>query len=119
MPDGPKRGLGSNSIDFVVDDIRSDVERLHARRGVPKRQLVCVSQNACYIALEVDTSPPVSILIWAADSSVADALCTELREPGRELRVLEDDSQMAAAGRSESLLVAQAGPRVLGRAAAC
>ena len=56
--------------------------------------------------------PPTTILIWAPDPAVADALVLNVSEPGRAVRLLDDDAQLAASGSSGRLLVAQAGPRL-------
>jgi hypothetical protein len=54
-----------------------------------------------------------AILIWAHDAALAESLLDYLAEPGRSVRVLDSDAQLAAAGASSgSLLVAQAGPRL-------
>jgi hypothetical protein len=54
----------------------------------------------------------VRILIWAHDPAVAEALVQQVSEPGRAVRVLEDDADLAASSSSGGLLVAQAGPRL-------
>jgi hypothetical protein len=54
----------------------------------------------------------MSILIWVTDVFLGEALVEQLEGPGRDLRVLEDDGELAAAGASGNLLVAQAGPRL-------
>src|SRR5579859_3612697 len=56
--------------------------------------------------------PSLTILIWATDSAVAEALAHDLSEPGRAVQVLDGDAQLAASGNTGSLLVAQAGPRL-------
>lgn len=54
-----------------------------------------------------------TILIWAHDAALAEALLDYLTEPGRAVRVLDGDAELAAAGTNNgSLLVAQAGPRL-------
>jgi hypothetical protein len=59
------------------------------------------------------TAPPsITILIWAHDPELAQALVLNVSEPGRVVQVLEDDAQLAASGASGSLVVAQAGPRL-------
>jgi hypothetical protein len=60
----------------------------------------------------VQAPPLLPILIWAIDVRLAEALCAELDEPGRALRVLDDDGELAASGSSGMLLVAEAGPRL-------
>jgi hypothetical protein len=57
-------------------------------------------------------APPSTILIWAHDPTVAIDLALNVDEPGRAVRVLDDDAQLAASGSSGRLLVAQAGPRL-------
>jgi hypothetical protein len=57
-------------------------------------------------------APPKTILIWAHDPAIADALVQEVTEPGRSVHVLADDAELATSGSSGSLLVAQAGPRL-------
>src|SRR5258707_14623007 len=59
----------------------------------------------------MESPPRVTIVIWATDARLAEALCAELADPLRELRVLEDDGELAASGSSGALLVAEAGPR--------
>jgi hypothetical protein len=59
----------------------------------------------------MESPPRISIVIWATDARLAEALCAELADPLRELRVLEDDGELAASGSSSALLVAEAGPR--------
>src|SRR4051812_5525120 len=59
----------------------------------------------------MESPPRTSIVIWATDARLAEALCAELADPLRELRVLEDDGELAASGSSGALLVAEAGPR--------
>jgi hypothetical protein len=54
-----------------------------------------------------------AILIWAHDAALAESLQDYLAEPGRSVRVLDNDAELAAASASTgSLLVAQAGPRL-------
>ena len=53
-----------------------------------------------------------SILIWATDARLADALTAELAAVDRDVRLLADDGELAASGGSGALLVAQAGPRL-------
>jgi hypothetical protein len=60
----------------------------------------------------VQVAAHVPILIWATDPRLTDRLAEALGEPGRELRVLEDDGQLAASGAGRTLLVAEAGPRL-------
>jgi hypothetical protein len=60
----------------------------------------------------VDAALGLSISIWATDPRLADALLATLAEPGRDLRLLENDGQLAASGSGAGLLVAQAGPRL-------
>src|ERR1700724_187414 len=59
-------------------------------------------------------APSVSILIWAHDPGVAEDLVRNVSEPGRAVRVLDGDAQLAASGGQGlgGLLVAQAGPRL-------
>jgi hypothetical protein len=59
----------------------------------------------------MESPPRISIVIWATDARLAEALCAELADPLRELRVLQDDGELAASGSSGALLVAEAGPR--------
>ncbi len=59
----------------------------------------------------MESPPRITIVIWATDARLAEALCAELADPLRELRVLEDDGELAASGSSGALLVAEAGPR--------
>jgi hypothetical protein len=56
--------------------------------------------------------PPSTILVWAPAPAVAEALVLNVAEPGRAVRVLDGDADLAASGSSGRLLVAQAGPRV-------
>ena len=58
------------------------------------------------------TAPATTILIWAHDLAVAEALFYSLSEPGRSLHVLDSDADLAASGSAGMLLVAQAGPRL-------
>jgi hypothetical protein len=60
----------------------------------------------------VQLASHVSLLLWATDPLFADALEQYLDEPGRAVRVLETDGDLAASGTTGSLLVAQAGPRL-------
>ena len=53
-----------------------------------------------------------TILIWAHDATLAGSLLDYLAEPGRSVRVLESDAELAASGAAGGLLVAQAGPRL-------
>jgi hypothetical protein len=54
-----------------------------------------------------------AILIWAHDVALGEALLDYLAEPGRSIRVLDTDAELAATGADRStLLVAQAGPRL-------
>jgi hypothetical protein len=53
-----------------------------------------------------------TICVWATDAVLADALHEYLPEPGRELRVLGNDAELAALGSGGMLLVAEAGPRL-------
>ncbi len=62
--------------------------------------------------MQVDASTRVTILIWATDPKLAEELTDCLVEPDREVRVLEDDSQLASSARTTVLLVAEAGPRL-------
>jgi hypothetical protein len=57
-------------------------------------------------------APAITILIWAHDLAVAEALFYSVSEPGRAVQVLEGDADLAASGAGGSLLVAQAGPRL-------
>ena len=59
----------------------------------------------------MESPPRIAIVIWATDARLAEALCAELADPLRELRVLEDDGELAASGSCGALLVAEAGPR--------
>jgi hypothetical protein len=59
----------------------------------------------------VESPPRVPILIWATDARLAEALCAQLDDPGRDLHVLEDDGELAASGSRGALLVAEAGAR--------
>jgi len=55
----------------------------------------------------------VAVLIWAHDAALAESLFDHIGEPGRSVRVLDSDAELATAGASSgSLLVAQAGPRL-------
>src|SRR4051794_3067371 len=55
----------------------------------------------------------VAILIWAHDAALGEALLEYLADPGRSIRVLDTDAELAATGAdTSSLLVAQAGPRL-------
>jgi hypothetical protein len=58
------------------------------------------------------TTPQVPILIWATDPDLAEALEEYLHDQGRNLRVLENDAELAASGTSAGVLVAEAGPRL-------
>jgi hypothetical protein len=60
----------------------------------------------------VDASARATILIWATDPHLAEELTACLIEPDREVRVLEDDGQLASSARPTALLVAEAGPRL-------
>src|SRR5229473_2462174 len=60
----------------------------------------------------MESPPRITIVIWATDARLAEALCAELADPLRELRVLEDDGELAASGSSGALLVAEAWPRL-------
>jgi hypothetical protein len=53
-----------------------------------------------------------AILIWAHDATLGEALLDYLAEPGRSIRVLDTDAELAATGADGSVLVAQAGPRL-------
>jgi hypothetical protein len=57
-------------------------------------------------------APPTTVLIWAHDPDVAAELALNVDEPGRAVRLVEDDAQLAASGSSGRLLVAQAGSRL-------
>ena len=52
-----------------------------------------------------------AVLIWAHDATLAESLRDYLAEPGRSVRVLDTDAELAATGVG-GLLVAQAGPRL-------
>jgi hypothetical protein len=58
------------------------------------------------------TASTTTILVWAHDPAIADALAQNVSEPGRAAYVLNDDAELAASGSSGTLLVAQAGPRL-------
>ena len=60
----------------------------------------------------MDASPRATILIWAVDPDLASELTAALADFGRDVRVLEDDAELASSARTKSLLVAQAGPRL-------
>jgi hypothetical protein len=60
----------------------------------------------------VEAPPRVPILIWATDVRLAEALAAQLEDPGRELRLLENDGDLAASGSRGAMLVAEAGPRL-------
>jgi hypothetical protein len=64
------------------------------------------------VAVQATAPLTITILIWAHDPLVADALVLNVAEPGRLVQVLEDDAQLAASGATGSLVVAQAGPRL-------
>jgi hypothetical protein len=53
-----------------------------------------------------------SVRVWTHDADLAEALCAYLIEPGRDVRLLHNDAELAAVPLSGSLLVAQAGPRL-------
>jgi hypothetical protein len=57
-------------------------------------------------------APPSTILIWAHDPAVAEALVRHGSKPGRGVRVVDGDAELAASTASGILLVAQAGPRL-------
>jgi hypothetical protein len=52
------------------------------------------------------------IWIWATDPGLERALSEALSEAGRDVRVLEGETQLAAVRGSGGVLVAQAGPRL-------
>jgi hypothetical protein len=62
--------------------------------------------------LQVDASARATILIWAPDPDLAEALTASLLEADCNVQVLEDDRQLASSARTTRLLVAQAGPRL-------
>ncbi len=59
----------------------------------------------------MESPPRITIVIWATDARLAEALRAELADPLRELRMLEDDGELAASGSRGALLVAEAGSR--------
>jgi hypothetical protein len=60
----------------------------------------------------VDASARATILIWAADPDLVEALTSALMEPDRELQILEDDGQLASRTGATTLLVAGSSPRL-------
>jgi len=53
-----------------------------------------------------------SVSVWAHDTDLGEALCKYLDEPGRDVRPLHSDAELAQARLTDSVLVAQAGPRL-------
>src|SRR3954462_9673985 len=66
-----------------------------------------------YSVAAVDSSTLTSsVLVWATRSDLADALVAALDEPGRAVRVLEQDADLVSAHSHGSLLVAEFEPRL-------
>ncbi len=64
------------------------------------------------MCVQTISPPSLTILLWAPDAALAEALVLHLAEPGHTVEVLDGDAQLAANGGSGNLLVAQAGPRL-------
>jgi hypothetical protein len=57
-------------------------------------------------------APTSSVLVWAIRPDLADAVVELLAEPGRTVRVLENDAQLSSAHTLASLLVAEFSTRL-------
>ena len=67
MPDGSKPGPGGwNRVEFVVDDIEAEVERLRAE-GVPFRNDIVIGPGGKQILLEDPSGNPVELFQPAGD----------------------------------------------------
>ena len=65
-----------------------------------------------YSVAVVDSSTlTTSVLVWATRPDLADALVAALAEPGRVVRLLEQDADLTSAHSYGSLLVAEFEPR--------
>jgi hypothetical protein len=57
-------------------------------------------------------APTSSVLVWATDPGLVEALSVALSEPGRQVRLLHQDAQLVEAHTRGSVLVAEYGQRL-------
>jgi len=62
-------------------------------------------------------APAATVLVWATGPGMVEALSAALSDPGRSVRLLQQDAQLMDAHAHGSLLVAEVGPRLLAQQA--